>query len=93
MLADKVDDRNLRSPGVVQISEAIAETGAEMQERACRLFSHARIAVSSSGDYAFEEPKHTANCRFAVQRGNDVNFRSAGVGKASVDGSGGQGAN
>ena len=93
VLADEVDDRHLGPARVMQIRETVGETGAEMQQGARRLFSHPRIAVGRSGHDAFEEAQYAANFRCAVQRGNNVNFRCAWVGKTSVDGSSNQGAN
>ena len=93
VLADEVDDWHLGPAGIVQVRQAVGEAGAEMHQGARRLFSHPRIAVSGSGDDAFEEPEHTAYFRYAVQRGDNVNFRSARVCETSVDASGDQGTN
>jgi hypothetical protein len=93
VLSDEVDDGDARPAGVVQIRKAVRETGAEMQKRACRFFSHARIAVSRSRDDTFEQTEHAPYCRHSLKRSDKMNFRSAGVGKAHFNPTRHQGAN
>jgi hypothetical protein len=93
MLSDKVDDRHLGPARVVQIGEAIAETGAKMQECARRFFGQARISVGGAGDDTFEEAKHATYFRHSVKRSDQMNLRGAGVGEARPNSTCYQGAN
>ena len=56
-----------------------------MQQRACRLFGHARIAVRGSRDHTFEEAEHATHLRYLVERGDDVHFRGAGIRETGVN--------
>ncbi len=87
VLADEVDDRHLGSTGVVEIGEAIGETGAKMQKSACRFFRHPCIAVRSSGHDTFEEAEHATYFQRSVKRCDEMNFRGAGVGEARLNSS------
>jgi hypothetical protein len=90
MLPDNIDERNMRSASVVQVSEAIAKAWAEMKQGAGGLPSQARITVSSPGNNAFEETQNATNFRPPVKRRNNVHFRSAGICEAGIDSSGNQ---
>ena len=74
VLADHVDDRYLRPAGVVQIRKAVAESGTEMQQRACRFLRHASISVGCASDHAFEQAQHAPHFWNPVKRGNNVDF-------------------
>jgi hypothetical protein len=93
MLAHKADYGNLRPAGIVQIRQPIAEAGTEMQQGTCRLLSHARIAVRRSSHNPFEEAKHAAHCWRSIERSDQMNLRSSGVGEADFNASGNQRAN
>src|SRR6267154_3706445 len=88
MLADNIDDRNMRSPGVVQVSQTIAKTWTKMKQRAGGFPSHACISVGRCRNNAFEQSQNATHFRPLVQRRDDVHFRSAGVCEAGVDSSG-----
>src|SRR5271166_1458780 len=64
-----------------------------MQQGARWFFCHTRIAVGGPGDDTFEETKHAAYFRRAIQRGNNVDFRSARVCEARFHSTGHQGRN
>jgi hypothetical protein len=64
-----------------------------MQESAGWFFGHARIAVRGSGNDTFEETEHASHFRSAVERTNDVDFRSARVCEAGFNSTGHQGTN
>ena len=84
MLADNVDDRHLRPARIVQVRDAVGKTGAEMQQRAGRLFGHACVAVRSSRHHPFEQTEHATHFRHAVKGGDDMHFGSARVREAGV---------
>jgi hypothetical protein len=84
VVADHVDDRRERAPGVVQVGQAVGEPGAGVQQRARRAVGHARIAVGGAGDDPFGQPEHAAQARLAVERGDEVHLRRARVGEAVV---------
>jgi hypothetical protein len=70
MLAHEVDDRYACPARIVQICQAVSETGHDMQQGACRFFSHARIAIGRSGDNTFEQPEYASY----FECGDNMNF-------------------
>src|SRR5271156_5926558 len=64
-----------------------------MQQRACRFFSHTRVAVRGSRHHTFEKAEHTTHLRHAIERGNEMHFRRAWVRETGVHPSSNQGAN
>ena len=69
----------------MQVGEAIGEAGAEMQQRRGRLLRHARIAVGRAGRHALEQGEHAAHAVDAVERGDEMHLRGAGIGEADID--------
>ena len=55
------------------------EAGAEMEQRCSRLLGHARIAVGSPRRHALEQAEHAAHAVDAIERGDEMHFRRAGV--------------
>ena len=53
MVADHVHDRRACSLGVMEIRQAVGESGSEMEERRGRLVEHASVAVGRSRDHVF----------------------------------------
>ena len=92
MLADDIDDAGFRLLGVVQIGQAVGQTGGQMQQGGGRLAQHAVIAVRSAGDHALEQPQHAAHAGHLVQGGDEMHLGGAGVGEADVDVTSDQGA-
>ena len=84
MLADQIDDWRLRFARVVQIRRAVRKSRPEMQQRASWLSGHPRISVRGAGHHAFEQPEHATHFAHAVERRDNMHFRRAGVGEASV---------
>ena len=85
MLADDVNDRHMRSPRIMQIRQSIAETGTQMQQRACRFFRHTCVAIRRPGDHTFEQSEHTAHFRRPVQRRHNVDLRSSRIAEAGIN--------
>jgi hypothetical protein len=85
MLAHDADDGNMRPAGVMQIGEAVAQTRPEMKERTRRPLAHPRVSVCGAGDDSLEETEHTPHFRNLVQSRDDMYFRGARVGEASID--------
>ena len=77
VLADDVDDAGRCLLGVVQVGDAVAEAGAEMQQRRGRRALHAVVAVGGAGHHAFEQTEHAAHAVDAIECGNEVHFRGA----------------
>jgi hypothetical protein len=73
-LSYKIDDRDLRAAGIVQVGEAVAEAGTEMEQSACRLLRHSRIAVGSSGDDSFKQAQEATHLGDSVKSGDDMYF-------------------
>ena len=74
MLTDQIDDRYLRAAGIVQISEAVAEAGPEMEKSVCWPLRHAGIAVRCTGYNSFKEAENAAHFRDSVEGGNGMYF-------------------
>src|SRR5260221_13523839 len=62
-----------------------------MQQGRCRPIRHAEITVRGTGDHAFEQSQHAAYARDAVQRRDEMQFRSARIGEADIDAASQQG--
>ena len=85
LVAHDVDDRRLRAAGVVQVGEAVGEARAAVQQRRRRLAGHARVAVGRAGHHALEQAEHAAHAGHAVECGDEVHLRGAGVAEAGID--------
>ncbi len=85
VLADEVDDRHLGSAGIVEIGQAIAKAGAEMEEGRRRFPGHPRVTVGRSGDDALEKTQYAPHFRDPVKRGDQMYFGCARVREAGVN--------
>ena len=63
LVADHVDDAGSRAACVVQIGEAVGETGAAMQQRRRRLAGDAVVGVGRAGDDVFLQARARCACR------------------------------
>jgi hypothetical protein len=75
---------------LVEICQAIAKPRAEMQKSARRSPGHPRIAVGRAGDDSLKKTQHAPYFRDPVKRGDQMNFRRAGIGEAGVNSAGDQ---
>ena len=91
VVANDVDDRGLCADRVVQVGQSVCQAGAQVEERCCRCVLHARVTVSGSGDYAFEQAQDAVDFRGVIEGCNEVHFRSTRVCKHRVDTVGEQG--
>ena len=85
LVADDVDDRGRGAAGVVQIGQAVGEAGTAVQQRRGGLAGHPRVAVGGAGHHAFEQAEHAVHAGNAVERGDEMHLRRAGVGETGVD--------
>jgi hypothetical protein len=85
VVADDVDHRRVALAGVVQVGQAVAEAGAEVQQGGGRLVGHAGVAVGGAGGHALEQGEHAAHLAHVVERGHEVHLGGAGVHEADVD--------
>ena len=85
VVADDVDHRGVGTTGIVQVGEAVAEAGAEVQQSAGRLAGDAGVAVGRPGGDALEEPEHRPHAGHVIQRGHEVHLGGARVGEAHLD--------
>jgi len=84
VIAHDVEKRRGRAPRIVQVGEGVTETGAEMEEGDRRLLRHAAIAVRRRRGHALEQHQDRADAGHAVERGNEMHLRGAGVGEAGI---------
>jgi len=90
VIADHVDHRRSGAARVVKIGQAIGQPWPQMQQSYRRFVGHARITIGGAGHDPFKQAKHRADSRLAVDRGDQLHFRRAGVGKTGIDAAGGQ---
>ncbi|COX51870.1 Uncharacterised protein [Mycobacterium tuberculosis] len=63
------DNHHHRHPGtarVVQVGQAVAQSGAQMQQHRRRPASNAGITVGGPGSHAFEQGQHATHARDGV---------------------------
>ncbi len=91
LVADDVHDRGGSAARVVQVGERVRESRPAMEQGGRRLARHPRIAVGRAGHHALEQAQHAAHAGDAVERGDEMHLRRAGIGEARVDAAGEQG--
>jgi hypothetical protein len=69
----------------VEVGEAVAEAGAEVQQHRGGLVGHAGVAVGGTGGHALEQPEDAPHLGHVVERGDEVHLGGAGVHEAHVD--------
>jgi len=74
-----------RPPRVVEIGDAVAETGAEVEQRRGRPVGHPPVAIGRAGGDALEQREHRPHARLVVERGDEVHLGRARVREADVD--------
>ena len=85
VVADDVDDRHLRPPGVVEVGQPIAETGPEVQQGGRGPIGHPRITVRRPGGHPLEQRQHAAHLRDRVERSHEMHLRGPGIREARGD--------
>jgi hypothetical protein len=78
------------SAGIVQVRKPVAESRPKMQQGTGRFLRHSSIPIGGAGHNSFEKSQDTPHFRYAIQRGDDVNFRCARVSEAAVNSTGQQ---
>ena len=79
LVADDVNERRARTPGVVQIGKPVGQPRSAMQKRDRRLLGHTPVAVGGPGRDAFEQAQHAAQTGHAVERRNEMHLARAGI--------------
>jgi hypothetical protein len=85
VVADDVEDRDLRAACVVKVGEPIGKAWSKMQQGACGLPGHAAIPICGARDHTFKQAENTAHSRDAVERGDEMHFRRSRIRKADID--------
>ena len=85
VVADDVDDRRLRAHGVVEVRQAVGETGPEVKKSAGRPIQHAGIAVGGTRHHPLEQPEDAAHALDPVEGGHEMHLRGAGIREADLD--------
>ncbi|MEL7682658.1 hypothetical protein AAG602_15955 [Citromicrobium bathyomarinum] len=81
MVADHVDDRRARAPGVMQVRRTIGIARPEMQQRAGGNAGHSRIAVGRAARHAFEQAQHRSHARFLIERRDELHLARPRIGE------------
>jgi hypothetical protein len=84
VLADDVDHPGAGALGVVDVGQAIGETGTQVQQRRSRLVAHPVPAIGRPSSHALEQAQHALHSGI-FQRRQEVHFRRARVGEADLD--------
>jgi hypothetical protein len=92
VIADDIDHRRMRPPGVVHVGDRVGETGPAVEQGGRRLSGHARIAVGAAGHHGLGHAENAAHPFDLVEGCDEVHLGSARVGEAGVDAAGEQGA-
>ena len=71
--------------GVVQVGDAVAQPGPEVQQGGRRPLGHTGVAVGGPGHRALEQSEDGPHLGHVVERGDEVHLRRARVGEAHVD--------
>jgi len=85
MRPDDAHHRGVRAAGVVQVGQAVAQAGAEVQQHGGRAPRDARVPIGRAGRDPLEQPEHAAHARHRVQRVHEVHLRGAGIHEAHVN--------
>src|SRR5579862_457367 len=85
MLPNHINHRYMGPARIVEICQAVAKAGTEVQQSARRFPGHARVAVCRASYYTLKEAQHAAYFRDAVEACDQMNFRCAGIGEAGVN--------
>ena len=72
----------MRSAGVVEVRERVAEARAEVEERGCGATRDPREAVRGPGGHALEEAQDSADLMDVVEGRDEVHLRGARVHEA-----------
>ena len=84
VVADDVHQRRCSAATVVQVGDAVAEAGAEVQQGRRRQSLHARVAVCGAGADALEQAQHGARFRHRVDGLHEMHLGRARIGEAGV---------
>jgi hypothetical protein len=68
----------------VQVREAVAEAGPEVQQGAGGFVRHAVVTVGGAGHHTFEKTEYTAHAFDFVQCSDEMHLGRSGIGKADV---------
>jgi len=90
VVAHDVDDARARLACVVEVCQAVAKTGSQMQQRRGRSAGHAEEAIGRSGHHRLMQTQHAPHALDLVERGDEMHLRRAGIGKTDIDAFGDQ---
>lgn len=84
VVADHVEQRGRGAARVVQIGDAVAETGAQVHEGHGRSAAHTPETVGGAGTHTLEQTQHRAKRRCAIDALHQVHLGRAGIGEAHL---------
>jgi hypothetical protein len=90
LVADDIDHGRMRAARIVHIGDAVGETRPAVEQRRRRLAGHAAVAVGRAGHHGFGHAEDAAHALDLVQRGDEMHFGGAGVGKTGIHAAGEQ---
>ena len=84
VLPDDVDNARVRLASVVQVGQAIAQTGAEVQQRGCGALRQAVVAIGGACHHPFKQSQDAADAWHCVQCRHKVHLGRAGIGETHL---------
>ena len=85
MVSHHVEEGSARPARVVEVGEAIALPGTEMQQDCGRAIGDAPVAISRSCRHALEEGKDATHGWDVVEGGDEVHLGGSRVGEADIN--------
>ena len=82
MVADHDHHRHVRTPGVVQVGQAVAQSRTEVQQDRGGLIGHSGISVGRTGGHTLKQSEDTSHLGHGVQGCDEVHLRCSRVGEA-----------
>jgi hypothetical protein len=74
VLANDIDYSGLSLAGIMQVRDAVAKTGGQVQQRGGRLVSNAKVAVSRPSNHSFEQSQYRTHTANLVERVDEMHL-------------------
>ena len=85
VIAHDVDQWRPGPPRVVQVGQAVAESGSQVEQSGRRLFRHAGVAVGRTRGDTLEEREDCAHFGHRIECGDEVHLGRPGIAEAGID--------
>ena len=79
MVAHDVDQRYMRTPGVVQIGHAVGKPRSHVEQSQCRFVAHPGITIRGAADHTFKQAQYRVHALIVTNCRNQLHFRGAWI--------------